>query len=429
MATDALDVFLHDQHIAAVRPTSNGTPHEVSFIWDQDYEAEPVRLSESFTAIAGVPPNVGRVSRYLGGYGPEGNQRRAMTSERGIDDNDLFGILREFGGSIGGALTFRFPHEDPLYSPSYEELSDSELGRLLKKSVDDNDLGQREDSRSMIPGFQPKILLARFGDTWLQPHGRAHSTHILKPQLKSRPHGIADEFYSHELSRGMGLSTFGSEIAFVGATRYLAIERFDRTVRGETVELVHQEDAAQALGLDWLDDSAKFQNVKRPRDRHRPSAFAIAEIVAALNGESPLIQWLRQLTYRVLIGDNDGHAKNVGILHLPGEDTLTELYDAVPNLYQDGRIDWTMALAIDGQFDHRRISVERLIAEAASWQVLGNAAIEATIAKTLLDFETALSAVPLPKGISGGLSAGLAWNLSRLQAGQEISEPRRRPLD
>jgi len=352
-----------------------------------------------------------------------------MTRERGINDNDLFGILREFGGSIGGALTFRLPNERPHYSPSYDELSDSDLNRLLKKSVEEHDLGQREDSRSMIPGFQPKLLLARFGDTWLQPHGRAHSTHIVKPQLKSRPRGILDEFYSHELTRAMGLSTFRSEITSLGTAKYLAIERFDRSVNGETITLVHQEDAAQALGLNWLGDSAKVQNADRRHDPNRPSAYAIAEIVASLNGEKPLVQWLRQLTYRVLVGDNDGHTKNVGILHLPGVDTLTELYDAVPNLYQEGRIDWTMALAIDRQFDHRRISVERLINEAPGWGALGNTVIEATITDTLLDFENALNTVPVPPGLSDGLTSGLAWNLSRLQAGLEISEPRRRTRD
>jgi serine/threonine-protein kinase HipA len=35
----------------------------------------------------------------------------------------------------------------------------------------------------MLAGYQPKLLLARFGDQWYLPRGRAHSTHILKPSL------------------------------------------------------------------------------------------------------------------------------------------------------------------------------------------------------------------------------------------------------
>jgi hypothetical protein len=41
-------------------------------------------------------------------------------------------------------------------------------------------------------------------------------------------------------------------------------------------------------------------------------------------------------------------AKNVGFLHKSSGTRLSELYDAVPNLYQSGRINWDMAMAING---------------------------------------------------------------------------------
>lgn len=58
----------------------------------------------------------------------------------------------------------------------------------------------------------------------------------------------------------MGLSRFSSELITIGHTTFLAIERFDRQVDGATVTLVHQEDATQALGLDWQDADVKFQD-------------------------------------------------------------------------------------------------------------------------------------------------------------------------
>ncbi len=136
---------------------------------------------------------------------------------------------------------------------------------------------------------------------------------------------------------------------------------------------------------------------------------------------------MKQLTFRVLVGDNDGHAKNVGVLHLPGTDTITELYDALPNLYQEGRVDWNMALAIDGQIDHRHVSVERIINEVDSWgSELTIAQIEEIISQTLDSFAKALDTVPTPDGMSPGLVEGLTWFLDRLSGGHEISE-RRRP--
>jgi serine/threonine-protein kinase HipA len=69
--------------------------------------------------------------------------------------------------------------------------------------------------------------------------------------VPSRPHRIFDEHYSHLLAQQVGLSSFASEIRTAGRVTYLAIERFDRTIVGDQVHLHHQEDLAQAMGLDW----------------------------------------------------------------------------------------------------------------------------------------------------------------------------------
>lgn len=254
------------------------------------------------------------------------------------------------------------------------------------------------------------------------PHGGGHSTHILKPRLQSRPTRIVDEFYSHELARAIGVAGFSSWLEGAGDGMYLAIERFDRRVHGENVELVHQEDAAQALSLGWTDDDLKFQNPARPRDPRRPSAYRIAEIVATLGGADVVEQWVRQLLFRVLMGDNDGHAKNVGILHERGVDRLTDLYDAVPNLFQPGRIQWDMALAVGGEFDRRRISAENLRAEIASWRVMGASHANDVIHDMLDSFRAALDVVAVPRGSSAGLREFFGRTVDRLLAGDEIGE-------
>jgi len=223
----------------------------------------------------------------------------------------------------------------------------------------------------MLAGYQPKLLLAQFGGSWYLPRGRAHSTHILKPRLPGRPDGLAREYYGHALAADLGLARYRTELVGNGARQYLVIERYDRVVDGETVTLIHQEDVAQALGIDWVDDHAKFQDPRAPRNSHRPSAYRIAELLGSLQGEGrPVADFLRRLTFTVLLGDNDAHAKNLGILHLPGRSVLADVYDAVPNLFQAGRIEYNLALAIDGSFDHRRISAQHLIREAERWNAL-----------------------------------------------------------
>jgi serine/threonine-protein kinase HipA len=275
----------------------------------------------------------------------------------------------------------------------------------------------------MLAGLQPKLLLARFDGNWYLPHGRAHSTHILKPRLPARRDGLAREYYGHALAAELGLARYSTELVGSGARQYLVIERYDRVVDGQTVTLIHQEDAAQALGLDWVDDHAKFQDPNAPRDSHRPSAYQIAEFLGSLQGEGrPVADFLRRLTFTVLLGDNDAHAKNLAILHLPGRSLLADVYDVIPNLFQDGRIDYNLALAIDGSFDHRRISAEHLIHEAQHWNTLGTGEPEQIVTATLADFAKALDHATVPPGVPAATTAQLAWNLERLQAGGEIGE-------
>jgi serine/threonine-protein kinase HipA len=275
----------------------------------------------------------------------------------------------------------------------------------------------------MLGGYQPKLLLARFGDQWYLPLGRAHSTHILKPRLPARRDGLAREFYGHALATELGLAQYRSELIGNGARQYLVIERYDRVVDDETVTLIHQEDAAQALGLDWVDESAKFQNPAAPRDSHRPSAYRIAELLGSLQGEGrPVADFLCRLTFTVLLGDNDAHAKNVGILHLPGQSALADAYDAVPNLFQHGRVSYDLALAVDGNFDHRCISAGHLIREAERWNALGVGEPEQIVTTTLTDFATALDHVAVPQGVPAAAVSQLAWNVERLKSGAEIGE-------
>ncbi|MGJ1654633.1 type II toxin-antitoxin system HipA family toxin [Clavibacter sepedonicus] len=420
---ESLVVRFHGAEIGRVE--RGGRLERIRLFIGPDGGPADVRLTEAFATLPEAEVRTDLASNLFGGYAPEGNQRRALAERHSFDPRDLYATLEQFGSSIAGAVTFHSEADPPVSPPSYESLSASDLGRLLRRAVKDGDLAVRDDSRSMIQGFQPKVLLTRFAEDgpWLQPHGGSHSTHIVKPQLPSRPSAIHDEHYSHQLARELGLASFRSSIGRAGAATYLAIERFDRRVSGEAVELVHQEDLAQALSLDWVDDQAKFQDPRDPASARRPSAMRPPEAAASLD-EDAVELWIRQLTFRILIGDNDGHAKNVGIIHLPGRDTLSDIYDAVPNLYQPGRIDWNLALAVDGEFDHRRMSVERIVREADSWRVTSRRRIDAVVQDAIERFARTLDATEVPRETTPGMRAGLEWNVTRLLAGQEIGQPR-----
>jgi serine/threonine-protein kinase HipA len=430
---DRLEVRLHGEQIGWI--TRGPRRERIEFEWGDGYTPGSVTLTESFgSVLLKAPPS--EASSFFGGYALEGRQRERLTQRRGISNpTDLYAMLREFGSSIAGAVTVSDPDAASRTQPAYEPIGDGEIIKRLRRAADDGDLGFDDQSRSMLAGLQPKLLLARFNGNWYLPHGRAHSTHILKPRLPARPDGLAREYYGHALAAELGLAHYRAELVGNGARQYLVIERYDRAVDGQAVTLIHQEDAAQALGLDWVDDHAKFQDPRAPRDSHRPSAYRIAELLGSLQGEGrPVAGFLRRLTFTVLLGDNDAHAKNLAILHLPGRSVLADVYDVVPNLFQDGRIDYNLALAIDGCFDHRRISVAHLIREAERWNALSAGEPEQIVTATLADFAKALDLVTVPPGVPAAATTQLAWNVERLQAGGEIGErppgyrrPRRRP--
>jgi serine/threonine-protein kinase HipA len=420
----SLDLYLHDKWVGVVTPTPRDQTR-VNLEIDRRYEQE-ILLSESFATLAGRRPPSDELSNFLGGYVPEGNHRERMAAKRHIDKEDLFALLREFGGSIAGAVTLRQPNESSNYRPTYESLDNRALAAKLRQAVKDGDQGIPDDSRSTLPGYQPKVLVAQFEGQWAYPHGRAHSTHILKPQVPSRPSRIFDEHYSHLLAGHIGLSNYGSEVRRAGRMTYLAIERFDRAMEGGQVRLHHQEDLAQALGLDWRNTDVKFQEPDWPGDPRRATARRIGELLATIpGGDATVEQWARQLTYRLAIGDNDAHAKNVALLHLADGTRLSPVYDAVPNLFQEGLVKRDMALAIDGQFDHRRMSVERLLSEIASWSVIPERRARAAVIETLTALHDAITHATPPRGASPGMVEQLQWNVERLIDGVEISERKR----
>ncbi|GGF11893.1 type II toxin-antitoxin system HipA family toxin [Subtercola lobariae] len=422
----SLELFVHDRLVGVVEPVSRDRSR-VALEVDANFDNDGVLLSESFATLPGRRPPVAAVSNFLGGYVPEGNHREQMAAKRHIDPGDLFALLREFGGSIAGAVSLRSADEALSYQPSYQPLSERMLEVRLKQALKDSDQGIPDDSRSTLPGYQPKVLVAEFDGTWAYPHSRAHSTYILKPQVASRPSRLFDEFYSHELTRRIGLSRYHSEIRTAGTTKYLAIERFDRTVEAGEVHLLHQEDLAQAMDLDWRNTDVKFQDATWPADPKRATLRRIAELLGSIpGGDAAVDQWIRQLTYAVSIGDNDAHAKNVALMHLESGTELAQVYDALPNLFQDGLVKWDLALAVNGVFDHRRLSVEVILAEVASWGLVAGRRAETIVDETLSTLADAVSAIEPPKGASPGMVTHVQWNVTRLRAGAEISESKRR---
>lgn len=429
---EQLNVYLRGDRIGSARPDRRDRK-KITFTLDDAYAGPPNALSEGFALLHHLDISDDQFSKFLGGYLPEGRHRIRLAAKAHVDESDLFGMFARYGLTMAGALSLRSDDPADDIRGEYRALTARDLKRKLDRAREDYDLGNEPDSgRSTIAGFQAKLLLAKFDGQWHQPLRYAHSTHIVKPQRPENLALIFDESYSHRLSRSMGLSSFASEILDVSGTKYLAIERYDRVVLGHgDVAALHQEDSAQALSLDWVDSTAKFQDPEMPNRVGRPTAGRIAELLGSSSDDS-VERWLRYLTFSVLVGNSDAHAKNVSIVHDEKGAHIADLYDAVPLLHvndepgrtgQRRRVD-QLALAIDGEFSHHSVTLMSLQNEATSWGALSSRRIGIILTDTIEQFSTALETEYPASEASPGLRDRLGYNLDRLAAGQSSGRPK-----
>ena len=95
--------------------------------------------------------------------------------------------------------------------------------------------------------------------------------------------------------------------------RALAVKRFDRSDDGGAV---HVEDFAQVFGV-YLEDKYEKANARN-----------IAAVVGAESSEEDVAEFIRRLTFNVLIGNADMHLKNWSLIYPDKHNTaLAPAYD------------------------------------------------------------------------------------------------------
>ena len=325
-----LDVWLGERLVGHVRERRGKVYADYTEETVASYGPEVPLLSCSLPTPGPGPSD--RTRAFLEGLLPEGTALRAMAAQiRGVSltaggvpekPTDSVLLLAEFGRECAGAVATA-PSGDG-WSPRpgrYDPLDEIGLERLIN-DLPSNPLGADLGAgrRMSLAGTQPKVVLARLDGAWYEPVDGAASTHILKP-TRTWPRSADNEATVMWLARSVGLTDAESWVEQVGSQRVYVVERYDRTVllSGVVVRSL-QEDLCQALGV-------------RPSDKYnlgRPSQ-RIARVLRAhsANLEADLTALLQQVTFRAIVGDEDGHGKNVSILLDDGRVSLAPLYDSL----------------------------------------------------------------------------------------------------
>ena len=274
---------------------------------------------------------------------PDGGEREGLARALGVSERNDFGLLAAVGGDCGGAVSLG-DAQDParLSAADFEirevEIRDADLEALFVE-MDSRPMLAGRGVRMSLAGAQPKLPVIRTETGWRLPGDGRPSTHILKPEPQ-RFAGLAEnEHACLELARAVGLDVPPARLLDLDRPA-LEIERYDRTQSEGRWERLHQEDFCQALAV--LPD-AKYESEGGPgfgacvrllRDR---STRPAADVLSAL----------RWLAFNVLIGNCDGHAKNLSLILEPAP-RLAPFYDLVATIAFKG-VDHRLAMSIGGE--------------------------------------------------------------------------------
>ena len=205
------------------------------------------------------------------------------------------------------------------------------------------------------------MLLTRTAQGWAWPAAGAMSTHIIKPEPSDPQAAIPDiieyEHWTMRLAAAAGLEAARSELVHFGDRLALVVERYDR-VGGKRL---HQEDFAQALGIR---PGAKYEPADENPGRLRRIAAGPGSEAADPAGFRRRL--LQLLTFNVIAGNGDAHAKNYSMIINDGLFSLAPAYDVAPVFYLNDRFN-NFGMRVADQRSLKYITAAHLIDEAVSW--------------------------------------------------------------
>jgi len=379
----ALDVWLYGTHIATITEDSR---ERLGLTWTEDALRRwgpGARLLSATLPIGSTIPS-SLVKNYIDGLLPEGNARVNHALEAGVGHDDSLALIGVFGRDTPGAAIFT-PEgsKDPSAAGTYVPLTDDEVAERLRSADSFSRARSRADTESStLPGMVPKVTLHRENDQWFACRDGAASTWILKrsADVGSPARDVVDtEVAALSLARELGITSIDAELFEHAGVRGIAVSRYDRTGGGR----IHQEDLAQAIGLNTLDANRKFQWGAR-----MPSLAHAAEVLETGGGNRDDL--LRLTTFSHLVGNTDMHAKNISFLRHPdGRVELAPAYDIAMHMHhvREGR---RSALDVNSKHAMNDISFEDLVSEGRGWG-LSDRRARAVVESTAAALATALS--------------------------------------
>jgi len=212
------------------------------------YTDDWINRADSFPVSLSVPledvVDQDKADAYFSNLLPEGPGKERLCRQLGISPDNRYEMLKAIGGDCAGALVIG-EHIGDAEVPRYEPFGDDELARLVRDRPALPVLADGEYARFSLAGSASKWAVVYRDGGLFWPRGAAPSTHILKVYDPRFSHAPCNEAFVAFLAARLGLSV----AATIPSDTCLLIERYDRTRENGISVRLHQEDAAQALGV------------------------------------------------------------------------------------------------------------------------------------------------------------------------------------
>lgn len=279
---------------------------------------------------------------------PEGHLREYLAARAGVRPQREFALLHALKDDLPGALRL-------------EATSELAREKRIASSTQKADKRTKDDALHFsLAGVQLKFsALVEAGRLTIPAQGIGGSYIVKLPSLRYK-NVPENEFAMMELARRVGIDTAEVELKKTTSIKRLpedipenfgqslVIKRFDRNGG----KRIHTEDFAQIFKI-------------YPRDKYKKVSYGgIANVLYREGGTEQLVEFIRRLTFSLLIGNADMHLKNWSVIYnSPQSPTLTPAYDMVSTiLYLP---DFNMGLSVGGEKHMHKIDESHFRSMAA----------------------------------------------------------------
>ncbi len=338
----ALNIYLNDYLVgtmARLDADRNIFTFNEAFVEDQNRPTLSLRYKDISGAIINEPRSYQtKIEPFFSNLLPEGTLREYLARQNGVKSVREYPLLTQLGNDLPGAVRATpvdaedLAPEEPDNENAVRQVSGamrfSLAGVQLKFSAIKN---KGKHSGLTIP-------VTGTGGNWIVKLPSAQ--HVDVPEA---------EFAAMTFAAKIGIDVPDIDLVPLdklvglpdGITRYgesaFAIRRFDRSDEGA----VHIEDFAQVYGVyaDAKYEKASYRN--------------ILSVLAIEADEQSVVEFVRRLTYSVLIGNGDMHLKNWSLIYPDGQQPiLSPAYDLLSTIaYIPGEKDAALKFNSSGEWE------------------------------------------------------------------------------